>query len=624
MRLMARTSDQAAAVLQDAVPIEASRQLLETAQLAARWRGREQFVILDTALDFGEKFLLTWNAWRADANRPTRLHYIAIDESPYRADALQAAHDKLPELAALACELRRSWPIAVAGMHRVLLSERGLTLTIVFGSLERNLPQLDAAIDAFLIDAKDDAMWASETIRTWFARLAQSGAVVAQTARTRAGDDALHKAGFFSDGDSLCAEFRPRRQSNVVTVNDDRSAIVIGAGLAGTAICQRLCARGWEVILIERHEGAAQEASGNLAGVFMPQLAKDDSPAARLSRAAFLFALRLWHDIGGIGVAFEGAANGVLQLARDETHAAGSADLARYAELPGEFARYLDAGELGRMMPALAEAIARGSQQAAGAWLFSQGGWAHPGGVCAAMLATCGDRLRRVHNRAAVQLTHDGRRWHVLDDCGMEIAQARHVVVANGVAGAQFSQTRALPLGAIRGQVTHVAAHLLPELHMPLCGDGYFIPARGGFCSIGATYDADFDTRLRADSQRENLARLASLFPASAARLVDLPLAGRAGLRCVSPDRLPLVGNVPDIDAVDSMRGERLRDVPRHENLHCLLAYGSRGLTLAPLAAELLAARICEEPLPLERDLCATVDPARFVLQTRRREKNKS
>jgi tRNA 5-methylaminomethyl-2-thiouridine biosynthesis bifunctional protein len=84
----------------------------------------------------------------------------------------------------------------------------------------------------------------------------------------------------------------------------------------------------------------------------------------------------------------------------------------------------------------------------------------------------------------------------------------------------------------------------------------------------------------------------------------------------MAPDRLPLVGALPDYGA--SLRMERLRDVPRHTGLHGLLGYASRGLIWAPLAAELLAAQLEGEPLPLESDLAAALDPARFLLKSRR------
>ncbi|TFW09644.1 tRNA U-34 5-methylaminomethyl-2-thiouridine biosynthesis protein, partial [Oxalobacteraceae bacterium OM1] len=97
----------------------------------------------------------------------------------------------------------------------------------------------------------------------------------------------------------------------------------------------------------------------------------------------------------------------------------------------------------------------------------------------------------------------------------------------------------------------------------------------------------------------------------------DLPLAGRVGFRCMTPDRLPLAGVVPDMQA--AIAGSRLRDVPRLPGLHALLGYGSRGIIWAPLMAELLAAQLEAEPLPLERELKDALDPARFALKAHRR-----
>jgi tRNA 5-methylaminomethyl-2-thiouridine biosynthesis bifunctional protein len=137
-----------------------------------------------------------------------------------------------------------------------------------------------------------------------------------------------------------------------------------------------------------------------------------------------------------------------------------------------------------------------------------------------------------------------------------------------------------------------------------------------GWHSLGASYDDDMDGALRQSSQDENLAKIRSLLgdPFLAAQA---PLAGRVGFRCVAPDRLPLVGALPRADA--DVRIERLRDVPRQPGLYGLLGYASRGLSWAPLAAELLAAQLDGEPLPLEAELVAALDPARFLVRARRR-----
>jgi tRNA 5-methylaminomethyl-2-thiouridine biosynthesis bifunctional protein len=67
------------------------------------------------------------------------------------------------------------------------------------------------------------------------------------------------------------------------------------------------------------------------------------------------------------------------------------------------------------------------------------------------------------------------------------------------------------------------------------------------------------------------------------------------------------------------LRGAQLADLPRRPGAYAAFALGSRGLTFAPLAAELIAARIEGEPLPIESALADAVDPARVLLQRLRR-----
>jgi tRNA 5-methylaminomethyl-2-thiouridine biosynthesis bifunctional protein len=53
--------------------------------------------------------------------------------------------------------------------------------------------------------------------------------------------------------------------------------------------------------------------------------------------------------------------------------------------------------------------------------------------------------------------------------------------------------------------------------------------------------------------------------------------------------------------------------------LFVLTALGARGLTLAPLLAQLVAAQACGTPWPLEQDLADAVDPARWRVRAARR-----
>ncbi len=538
---------------------------------ASFWQGRERYTVFDTQYGDGSRVAALIASWRCDPARPARLHIVALTKG------------------------------LLPGFHRVPQDDDAVTLDLLCAPLETALAQLSARIDFAYVHGVQGAGFARA-----LARLAAGDAVLAADALDDEQVAALVAQGFVFDDDQRGARFASRKPRQPLPLVPPRHAIVIGAGLAGCAVAQRLCARGWRVTLVERHPQAAMEASGNLAGIFMPLLSKDDNIPTRLTRAAYLYALRYWDSIGGIGRAIEGAACGVMQLARDAGHAAASRAIAAAGSMPPEFAEWLESQE--------AEALL-GLPAPDGAWLFRQGGWARPGSVCAAMMTACGERLTARFGVGSVSLERDGEEWLVRALDGAVIAQAPTVVLAGGAASGAFPQASRLPLSALRGQVTHLDASTLPSLPYVLCREAYLTPAANGLACAGATYDLDADPSLRAASQQENIERLQALVSNPEAGR-DAPLQGRVGFRCVAPDRLPLVGALPDFGAAGTT--ERLRDVPRHPGLHGLLGYASRGLIWAPLCAELLAARLENEPLPLEASLADALDPARFVLRARR------
>ena len=91
----------------------------------------------------------------------------------------------------------------------------------------------------------------------------------------------------------------------------------------------------------------------------------------------------------------------------------------------------------------------------------------------------------------------------------------------------------------------------------------------------------------------------------------------------MTPDRLPLIGSVPDAGPASAMGASRsnrcARELPRVSGLYGAFGYASRGLTWAALGGELIASMLEGEPLPLEGDLADAVDPARFLLRRARR-----
>src|SRR5882672_1703317 len=289
--------------------------------LPERWARRERFVILETGFGFGLNFLTTWQAWKRDASRCRRLHYVSIEKHPFTLADLRLVHERYAALAPEAKELHAHWPPLVSGGHR--LEFGNVVLTLFFGDVAI-VRDLRLAADAVYLDgfapAKNPDMWTHQVMRA-VSRVTASGATVATWSVAGGVRDALEATGFAVEKH---AGFGGKREMLTArkTKNGDshhfspreRKALVVGAGLAGAAVCERLCARGWEVELHERRAEPAQEASGNHAGTFHPVVTPDDSIFARLTRAGYLHALRNWLRLGG--VRYDQC--GVLQLARND------------------------------------------------------------------------------------------------------------------------------------------------------------------------------------------------------------------------------------------------------------------------------------------------------------------
>jgi tRNA 5-methylaminomethyl-2-thiouridine biosynthesis bifunctional protein len=552
------------------------------------WRGQPHCTVFDADYAEGASAQVLIDVWRTDPQRSPRLHVIALSGP-------RTPHCLMP------------------GFHRIPQAEPGLTLDLLSAPIDAALAQLSARVDLFRLRGLEAA---GTDFARGLARVAAPHAWLLARGLTQEQVAALEAQGFVFEAcpepdntaDRFSARFASRKPGPKLPPRPERRAIVLGAGIAGSAACERLCARGWEVTLVERHERPAMEASGNLAGIFMPLVSRDDNIPTRLTRAAYLYALRHWERLGGIGPghAIEGEACGVLQLARDPGHAEVQRAIAAGGALPSEFAEWLERPQ--------AEAIL-GLPAPDGGWLFRQGGWARPGSVCEAMLAACGGRLQQRFGVGNVRIDHEEGHWLLTDEHGVLVARAPNLVLANGTGAMRIPQAAPLPLTAMRGQVSHLPAEMVPPLPLVLCREAYLTPPSHGVSSAGATYDFDPNPELSPASHEENLERLRGLLSDPHAAQ-GAPLQGRVGFRCIAPDRLPLVGRLPDFAAAGST--ERLRDVPRHPGLYGLLGYASRGLIWAGWAAELLAAQLEGEPLPLESSLVDALDPARFVLRARR------
>jgi tRNA 5-methylaminomethyl-2-thiouridine biosynthesis bifunctional protein len=613
------------------------------------------FTLLSVNFDPVVSFIDIWMAWRADSARCERLHFVALASL----ESLKSPDWRLirADASELVSQLVDAWPIRVPGVHRLEFEDGRVVLTLAIGTTDAMLSKLWLRADAFHLRIDEDnasVPWLCKAL----ARIAGEEATVRATPHPLL-RRSLENAGFVCDegvrhevygdrlkpdstrqaaNDSIAkgsssnaavdpvrARFAPRWRvrrheppmpvtAALQSYRAAREAIVVGGGLAGCAITERLAARGWHVTLIERHDGVAQDASGNPAGVFHPIVWRDDSIAARLTRAGFLLALRRWSALERAGHDLGRSTQGLLQIADtpdDATALAGA--IARFG-YPAGYVVAVDRAEACRLA---------GTDVSRGGWFFPHGGSISPAAICAAQCAAAGDRLTRRFDTEVARLERDDDGWIALDIRGQTVARAPVVVLANARDAQRLAHLHGDPTRDVRGQLTLLGTSPLDGLRVPVVGEGYAVPLGAERTLTGATYDIDdTDGRLRADGHIENLERVARMLPALDTREPQSVFDGRVALRSVTSDRMPMIGALVDETAarIDAARlsGAWPLDLPRSPGLYGAFAFGSRGLVWSVLGAELIAAQIEGEPWPIERELAEAIDPGRFLLRALR------
>ncbi len=624
---------------------QARQVFLQGCGLPAAWAGQAQWRVLETGFGFGLNFLVTWAAWRADAHRPRLLHFISTEAWPVNAADLRRATTAHAELAPLAEQLHAQWWGLLPGVHRLSFEEGRVLLTLYVGDAQEALRQQAPTADSVYLDgfspSVNPEIWSAHTLKA-VARCCRRGTQLATWTIARAVRDALTECGFEVQRvpgvppkrDNLHATYNPRWEPRTRTATlpdaaqlataQPQQCIVIGGGLAGAATAASLARRGWQVQVLDQASEPAAGASGLPAGVFAPHVSPDDAVLSRLSRSGVRTTLQQAQQRLQAGE--DWAPSGALEHRTD-----GS---------PGLSADWQDGPGADWTTPAPPDAREHAGlpPDAVACW-HAQAGWIRPAQMVKALLRESGvawlgqcqvASLRPVP--AANAANPATTEWQALDAQGQVLAQAPLVVIAAG-AGSPTLLADRWPLQPVRGQVSwgRYAAHLAPPAPFPANGHGNLVPSfgLGDACPpagkatergwiMGSTFERNV-TELPASATDQQVAhashwdKLQTLLPSAARQLAPhfetrLPHAAAttdtppalehwAAVRCTAPDRLPIVGPV---------------DAQALPGLWVCTAMGARGLTLALLCGELLAARLNAEPLPLDAKLARALSSERM------------
>lgn len=397
----------------------------------------------------------------------------------------------------------------------------------------------------------------------------------------------------------------------IAAVPDARTRVaVLGAGLAGAACARALAERGYRVHVLDAGQSPAAGASGLPVGLVAPHASPDDRVMSRLSRAG----MRAMRD--------------TMQHLLQEGQDWGDTGV-QERRLPGKTRKGGAPAHWATDWPSESQAwtcAATDPHWPPQTLWHARGAWVRPSRLVQALLAH--PLIQWMPGASATHVQHDAPTWRVMQDTRTWV-ECDQLILACGPATPKLLEAshidhRATPIRPLRGQLSwglmsswpaECSAEFSAEWSddsraslpaSPVNGNGSFVHSlptdEGPAWFAGATFDRTRDTAECLDTDHaDNLHRAQALLPELAPQLAQAFEPGHvrawAAVRASVPDRLPMVGPVPHAP----------------QGLWMCSAMGSRGLTLAMLCGELLAAQWCGEPLPVEPNLARALSSLRFI-----------
>lgn len=604
---------------------ESTHVFLEGNRLAERWRAQatRNFIIGELGFGAGLNFLNTCRLWQAVAPVGARLHYVACELHPFTHADMQRLHAEVPQLQVFSAVFLQFYPDHTQGVHQIecVFGQHAVSLTLLYGDAEQMLTSMyepdGFRMDCWFLDGfspkLNPAMWQPALLQR-LARLSKPGATLTTYSVAGSLRQSLGAAGFNctklpgyagkrhmlfarleAEGGVHRQSVQVHRAARPQNAAEDNSVCIIGAGLAGCSTAFALARSGWKVIVMERAAAIAAEGSGNAQGILHYRPSRADNCERQFNLHAYLYAVRHYRRLN-IDHQFAWDQCGMLQLAVNEKLLARYEALVASGQYAEQILRLLDSAQ--------ATAIAGTTVDCAGLFL-PDSGWIQPRQLCELYLRHPAIALQTETEVLALEpLEH---RWKIHYRIQNEVASlaAGNVILCNAAGAYACSQTRHYPLVCNLGQVDYYAAGEATRTQTVLCGQGYILPSNGERQSVGGSFFVGGrDAAAVKAREREHIRAVTAMNSEIGNALARMtPRDGRIGMRCATPDRMPIVGPVtrPDAGIKTTLPG-----------LYINVAHGSHGLTRTPLCAAYLASLLNGTPFPLGKAVAAVIRPDRF------------
>ena len=611
-------------------PLEAAKDIFFSNLFMRSLEGQTDFsVIGELGFGTGLNFALACNYWKKRNDCDARLHYVAIEPYPLEAHQVDKFLSGFSELDAERRELVSGYPIPHVGFHRVWSKDNKIALTLAVGPVEEVLAEVEAEVGLWFLNGFplriNPEMW-SQTVCLELARLSKPDAYLISVCDDKEIQHRLAMQGFqMEKRDSLCGKLRVLEgkfigKSKVrylapwfrppPPVQSQGTIGVIGAGIAGCAMAEALARRGKRTLLFDQQEDVAQRASGIEAGLIAPELGLNASNMNRFYDRAYRMALSSIEDSE-----IKWNSRGVIEFfQKDEARR-------RVQHMKDGASLWHGAAQL--MSPSESSSQIGIKVSSHGIW-FPHGGALNPKRYAQYMSQKAESFLgTTVH-----EITYRDDGWWLYDYSGQRIATVDTLVIAAAQQSNFFKPISFLPLSSLLGQISFIPKNENShKLKASIINNGYLMPSIDGFHVLGSTYSRDgfeenqWPQPVTIDGHKQNYDNLDWELKSLFSDYQFDQWLGYSAIRSATPDRLPVVGPVPEAKKFkrDFARlshgptGKFPSGVAYQPNLFVLAGFGSRGIMTSALSAEVLTSQMLGEPWPIERTVTTALSPSRFL-----------
>lgn len=532
----------------------------------------KKLYIAEVGFGCGLNFLSLWQHLPQDC----QLFFYATEARPFDKVSLSKTLSNWPELEFLSQQLLSAYPPLTRGYH--YLNFRNVSLVLMFGDACFNLAQLmpKCFFDKWLINdiidletCKKIALHSKLTVTSVVAPKVLQQKLENCGFRTNCASSELYK-GIYNYRVIIPSHTAWFYNKLVKT----KSAIVVGAGLAGCALAHELALEKYQVTICDDNNNRLP--FGLLSGAWSSY----ESQLTNFYSQSYPFAVNFYKKFCTL--------SGALLLK----------DL-KFDPLVNKHLKEVSRSK--------AQDIANIKLERGGFYL-PDSGIVDVARVCKQLLA---HKLITFKN---IKL-HDFKFHHNLWHADNEVAEV--LIFAN--APTTLSYLPHLPLTFVAGMLSKIkTSSATKDLALAISGSGYIFPESFGYHWLGATFHPDKTTidNFQQDHVDINtkLAKIISNFNSKAEHFF-------CGVRNKTPDYLPLVGACakPESFYNTYLKKGRKQLVDKfcdyHQNLYVFTGFGSKAISAIPLSAAYLAKLISRDISIIPKDLVQAISPNRFLLK---------